>query len=66
MANTSTQNTPTFTSIGIDIGKDIFHFVGFDTDGKIVLRWKIKRLASVSEFKVVQPCIIGRETCLSG
>lgn len=35
---------PTLTTIGIDIGKDIFHIVGFDTDGKIALR-KIKRLA---------------------
>ena len=29
--------------IGIDIGKDVFHFVGFDADGKIVLRKKIRR-----------------------
>ncbi|WP_417702512.1 hypothetical protein [Pseudophaeobacter sp.] len=25
-------------SIGIDIGKDTFHIVGFDMDGQLVLR----------------------------
>ena len=32
-------------SVGIDIGKDSFHIVGFDEDGELVLRRKIKRLA---------------------
>jgi transposase len=30
-------------SIGIDIGKEVFHVVGFGTDGKIAFRRKIKR-----------------------
>jgi hypothetical protein len=29
-------------SIGIDIGKEIFHVVGLGADGKIAFRWKIK------------------------
>ena len=29
-------------SIGIDIGKDVFHVVGFGNDGKIAFRRKIK------------------------
>ncbi len=41
------QPTRTFASIGIDIGKDVFHIVGFDTSGKVVLRKKFKRLAPV-------------------
>ena len=32
------------SSIGIDIGKEVFHVVGFGTDGKIAFRHKIKRL----------------------
>ena len=32
-------------SIGVDIGKDVFHLVAFDTNGKIAFRRKIKRLA---------------------
>lgn len=27
-------------SIGIDIGKDVYHIVGFDAVGKIILRKK--------------------------
>ncbi len=65
MATTSKQNTPELASVGIDIGQEVFHFVGFDTDGKIVLRRKIKRLALVSEFKKLPPCIVGMEACLS-
>ncbi len=45
MATTSKQNTFALSSIGIDIGKDVFHLVGFNPEGKVVLRKKIKRLA---------------------
>jgi hypothetical protein len=31
------QPAQTFASIGIDIGKDVFHIVGFDPQGKVVL-----------------------------
>ena len=51
--------------IGIDIGKDVFHLVGFDVDGKIVLRKKIRRLALVPTFEKLPPCIVGMEACLS-
>lgn len=34
---------PALASIGIDIGKDVFHLVAFDTAGKIAFRRKIKR-----------------------
>jgi hypothetical protein len=37
--------TPVLTTIGVDIGRDVFHIVGFGADGKIALRHKIKRLA---------------------
>ena len=51
--------------IGTDIGKDLFHLVGFDADGKIVLRKKIRRLALVPTFKKLPPYIVGMEACLS-
>src|ERR1700760_4970766 len=35
-------------SIGIDIGKEVFHVVGFDNNGKIAFRRKIKRLQAVA------------------
>ena len=31
--------------VGVDIGKDTFHLVGFDRAGQLVLRKQIKRLA---------------------
>lgn len=37
-------------SIGVDIGKDTFHLVGFDQSGQRVLRKQIKRLALVATF----------------
>ena len=52
-------------SIGIDIGKEVFHLVGFGTDGKIAFRRKIKRLALIETFKKLPPCIVGMEACLS-
>ena len=44
---TKTASAAPLVSIGIDIGKDVFHFVGFDTKGKMAFRRKIKRLALV-------------------
>ena len=51
--------------IGVDIGKEVFHLVGFGVDGKIVFRRKIKRLGFAAAFEKVPPCIVGMEACLS-
>ena len=62
----SSSRTPTeLTVVGIDIGKDVFHLVGFDPIGKIVLRRKIKRMALVGTFENLQRCVVGMEACLS-
>ena len=37
--------------IGIDIGKEVFHLVGFTADGKIAFRRRIKRLALKDVFE---------------
>jgi transposase len=65
MTPSSKQNDFTLTSVGIDIGKDVFHLVGFDLDGNIVLRRKIRRSALVNELEKLPPCIVGMEACLS-
>ena len=63
------QTSQTFSAdlavIGIDIGKDVFHLVGFGRDSTIVFRRKIKRLALTDTFKKLPPCIVGMEACLS-
>ncbi len=38
MSSSSKQMISELTSVGIDIGKDVFHLVGFDGDGKIIPR----------------------------
>ena len=43
----------------------VFHPVGFDDGGKLVLRIKIKRLAPVSILEKLPKCIIGMDACLS-
>jgi transposase len=58
-------NQPSLASIGIDIGKEVFHIVGFGIDGKITFRRKIKRLALIETFKKLPPCVVGMEACLS-
>ena len=64
--NRTTSNTEAeLTVVGIDIGKDIFHLVGFDANGKIAFRRKIRRLALEETFKVLPACIVGMEACLS-
>ena len=51
--------------IGIDIGKDTFHLVGFDRAGQLVLRRQIKRLALTTTFEQFPLCVVGMEACLS-
>ena len=65
MTSKTSDSISALASIGIDIGKDVFHIVGFDREGRIALRRKIKRLALTREFKNLPPCIIGMEACLS-
>jgi transposase len=52
-------------SVGIDIGKDVFHLVGFDPAGNVVVRKKIKRMALEKTFEELPSCIVGMEACLS-
>lgn len=60
-----TQSTVPLASIGLDIGKDVFHLVGFDVEGAMVVRRKIKRSAFEREFEKLPRCIVGMEACLS-
>ncbi|MDS9470211.1 IS110 family transposase [Paracoccus sp. MBLB3053] len=53
------------TVVGVDIGKDVFHLVGFDRSGHVVLRTKIKRFALREAFDALPRCIVGMEACLS-
>ncbi len=65
MASEANAKISALASVGIDIGKEVFHVVGFGCDGKIAFRWKVKRLAFADAFKKLPPCIVGMEACLS-
>ena len=51
--------------IGVDIGKEVFHLVGFTADGKIAFRRRIRRLGLKDAFEKLPPCIVAMEACLS-
>ncbi len=65
MTSSFKEDLATVAVVGIDIGKDVFHLVGFDDDGRLVLRRKIKRLALQSTFEKLPNCVVGMEACLS-
>ena len=60
----SRNATPvTIATIGIDIGKTIFHLVGLDQRGAIVLRIKLSRGQVERRLANVPRCLIGLEAC---
>ncbi len=65
MEATTHNSVPVLATIGVDIGKGIFHVVGFSQDGKIAPRRKIKRLDLVATFKKSPPRIVGMEAALA-
>ena len=54
----------TIAAIGIDIGKNSFHFVGLDERGAIVLRQKWSRGQVEARLANMPPCLIGMEACV--
>ena len=50
--------------VGIDIGKNLFHIVGQDGRGEIVLRQKWPRSQVEARFADMSPCLIGMEACV--
>lgn len=63
--NSKSMQIVDLTLIGEDIGKDVFHLVGFDADGERVLRKKVKRHQLEQVFEHFPRCIVGMEACLS-
>ena len=52
------SNTSLPAVIGVDIGKEVFHLVGFAADGKIAFRRRIRRLGLRDAFEKLPPCIV--------
>ncbi|MFW8567343.1 IS110 family transposase [Orrella sp. 11846] len=51
------------TTIGLDLAKNVFQVHGADTDGKLVLRKKLRRDQVMVFFANLEPCLIGMEAC---
>ncbi|MDP6843795.1 MAG: IS110 family transposase, partial [Rhodospirillales bacterium] len=51
----------TISTIGIDIGKNSFHVIGFDERGAIALRQKLSRSQVMVRFANFPRCLIGME-----
>jgi transposase len=51
------------TTVGIDLGKNSFHVIGFDDRGAIVLRRKLSRGQLERWFANLPPSLIGMEAC---
>jgi transposase len=49
--------------LGIDIAKQIFHVVGMDDTGTVVLRKRCPRGALMSFIAQMPPVVIGMEAC---
>ena len=50
--------------IGIDIGKNIFHLIGLDRSGAVVLKAKLSRGQLENRLANLPPCLIGIEACV--
>ncbi len=54
---------PEMSVLGIDIAKHVFHVVGMDERGKIVLRKRLSRHALIPFIAPLPPVLIGMEAC---
>ena len=60
---TSQKTAGIITTIGIDLGKNTFHLVGFDQRGVIILRQKVSRGQLERRLANIPRCLIGMEAC---
>src|SRR5207344_1833046 len=58
------KSKDTVAVLGIDIGKNVFHLVGLDKRGAIVLRQKLSRGQLEARLANMPPCLIGMEACV--
>lgn len=64
-AVTKTSHDGAIAVLGIDIGNDVSHTVGFGIGSLIAFRRKIRRLARAETFGKLPPCVVGMAACLS-
>ncbi len=55
------SGTNVIATIGIDIGKNTLHVIGFDNKGAIILRHKLSRSQVYARLANIPPCLVGRD-----
>ncbi len=60
---TTTAINDVVTTIGIDLGKNIFHIVGMNARGAVVMRERLSRARLPRPLANVTSCLIGMEAC---
>jgi transposase len=51
------------TTIGLDLAKNVFHYVGRDRGGGEISKKQLKRKAVLSHVANLASCLIGIEAC---
>jgi transposase len=58
------QATAAVATLGIDIGKNVFHLIGLNERGAIVLRLRLSRAQVQVRLANMRPCLVGMEACV--
>lgn len=53
----------TIATLGVDLGKDVFHLVGLDEQGQVVERAKKRRSGLMRYLAQLKPCHVAMEAC---
>ena len=51
------------TTIGLDLGKDVFQVHGIAADGTVLFNRPIRRKQALAFFQRIPPCLVGIEAC---
>ena len=51
------------TTVGVDIAKNVFQVHGIDSEGRVMLRRKVRRDQLLALLGGLEPCLIGMEAC---
>ncbi len=56
------QDVVTF---GVDPAKNVFQVHAIGADGKVLVRWQLRRGEVLKFFSSLPPCLVGMEACAS-
>jgi transposase len=57
-------STAAVATLGIDIGKNVFHLIGLNEGGAITLRQRLTRRQLEARVTNMPPCLVGMEACV--